>query len=205
MENERKGLIVPLLLGIVVLLIAGGSFYFYQNKEVVTQDAIPDIQKINCDKYYNIPNFGPCLISPDGQLALSESREGLKIITSPDKIDDFSTSRYDRAGLWFSDSRRILGFAGSFPSMDCEGNAIQCPRGVPDNRKIVIWDVVTKTYSNIGVQTPPLSFDMEWIVPDHTAYIYAVDMSGSEGDNFYYILDLDADTISGPTKNSQLR
>jgi hypothetical protein len=222
--KTNKGFVVPLLLGIIILLLVGGYFALHKNSvRIITEPApatnenpntnenpkpvssAPMSAKINCEKYYNVPFFGPCLISPDGKLAVAPARDGLRIIDNVGKMTVLSNSRYDLADLWFSDSQRVLGFNGSFPSMGCEGNAIDCPRGVPDNRKIVIWNIKSKTFANVAVQTPPLSYDMEWIVPDHTAFIYAIDMGGAEGSNFYYTLNLDAKTISGPTKNPQLR
>jgi hypothetical protein len=161
--------------------------------------------KINCDKYYNIPFFGPCLISPDGKLAVAGTREGLRIIDAVGNITTLSKLQDDRAVLWFSDSQRILGFTGYFNQGGCEG-CVTISRPLQDSRKITIWDISSKTHiANIGVQTPPWSYDMEWITPDHTAYIYAVDKNGSEGDNFYYVLNLDNNSISGPTKNPKLR
>ncbi|MEK7128199.1 MAG: hypothetical protein AAB933_01370 [Patescibacteria group bacterium] len=36
MKNNKKGFIVPLLLGIIALLVIGGGIYIYNNKKVET-------------------------------------------------------------------------------------------------------------------------------------------------------------------------
>lgn len=202
---KKINLIIILLVAVVFVFI---GFKYFDSKKVEDVSSVVVSQKVvslslsddnfNCynhNEIYKIAGNGFCIISPNNKWIVYASDNGLKLIeVATGIITALSKSSYDRPLAWFSDSQRILGFAGSFPSLDCEGDAIRCPRA-SDSREIVIWDVKSKTYNSVDVDTPPLSYDLKWIIPDHTALVYAVDMGGTEGDYFLYTLDLDNKTI----------
>lgn len=192
---------------------SGTAKYYSPTFSIVSVPSISvaDSVKKICKNLSYIKGAYPCNPSPDNKWIVyasvnNNSDDGLKLIeVATGKTTVLSKQQDDRAMLWFSDSQRILGFTGYFNQGGCEG-CVTSSRPLQDSRMLTIWDISSKTHiASLGVQTPPWSYDMEWIIPDHTAYVYAVDKTGAEGDNFYYTLNLDNKTISASTKNPKLR
>ncbi|MDP9249470.1 MAG: hypothetical protein M3M85_03110 [bacterium] len=156
--------------------------------------SVPVSIEAHCEAITHIPGAYPCNPSPNNKWIIYASDDGLKLIdVATGKTTLFSKSPDDRALAWFSDSQRVLGFVGSFPFSECAFNPpYSCP---PDSRSIVIWDIKSETYNKIAVKTPPLSYDLEWIAPDHTARISARATDGTEGDAYYYTLDIDNKSV----------
>ncbi|KKU75800.1 MAG: hypothetical protein UY01_C0004G0027 [Candidatus Nomurabacteria bacterium GW2011_GWB1_47_6] len=203
---KKTRLIISLLTALVFVFL--GLKYFDSQKAEV--EKIADTSKVtpvenpnpsapvsieaHCEAIARIPGAYPCNPSPDNKWIIYASDDGLKLIdVATGKTTVFSKSLYDRALVWFSDSQRVLGFVGSFPFSECGFNPpYDCP---PDLRSIVIWDIKSETYDKVAVKTPPLSYDLEWIVPNHTARISARATDGTEGDSYYYTLDIDNKSV----------
>ncbi len=189
--------IISFCFAIVFIFI--GLKYFDSKKVLYKHLADVNHDCYNHDYIYKVVGNGQCLISPDSKLIVFASSQGLKLLeVTTGNILQLSNSVDDIPGVWFSDSKRILGFIGPYPWSECDGPLFNNPHClVPSNlRKLSVWDVVSRTQNtDLGVNTPELPYQIDWLVPDHTAKITSRATDGTEGDRYFYTLDLDKKTL----------
>jgi hypothetical protein len=138
------------------------------------------------DKIYTIPSDGNMYqgsLSPDRKWYTYHTQEGLRLFNlDTQAVTVLSTSTYDGAYAWYTDSQHILGYRGT------DENLFEAGKG----KQLAVWDIETKTYQDLHVTLPIHTLKyVEWLVPDHIARVVA----GYDDGAHDYIVNIDKNMV----------